>query len=94
MTHWHSSIEGAIHWKGRMGEQKAIIQSEKVITTKCTSKQQVHFLWIIGCLGWIWGLCLRKKENINGWKKIDEKSCMNNQLGYILVLHTKIQVGY
>jgi hypothetical protein len=27
-------------------------------------------------------------------KKLDEKSCMNNQPGYILVLHTKIQVGY
>jgi hypothetical protein len=27
-------------------------------------------------------------------KKLDEKSCMTNQLGFILVLHIKIQVGY
>jgi hypothetical protein len=27
-------------------------------------------------------------------KKLDEKSCINNQLGYILVLYTNIQVGY
>jgi len=27
-------------------------------------------------------------------KKLDGKNYMNNQPGYILVLHTKIQIGY
>ncbi len=84
MTHLHSSIEGVGHWRGKIDEQKTIVESEKVgiwnnkahITTTSTP------LWIIDCLGLSGDLGLRPRETLNEWKKNLWKSWMK-EIGWI-----------
>jgi hypothetical protein len=99
MTHLHSSIEDASHWKGKANEQKSICQKWKGWNGKVHIRIKSTFSMNNRLFKVNWGFRFRAKGNLT-WmetflmKTLDERSWMNNQPEYILVLHTKIQVGY
>jgi len=93
MTHWHSSIETVKRLNKkpslkvkRLEKQNAQHNGKCIFVNNKLFRVNLRFT--------LSGKGKPKWMEKNLVKKFDEKSCMNNQLEYILVLYTNIQVGY